>query len=243
MNLLQNLDISSNFIESIDDCEELAHLPSLSHLDMKTNQIDDRDKIIPFFERIQTLRALYLKGNPCQRHMSMYRKNLTAHLKNLNYLDDRPVFDSERIFADAWLQGGAEGEREAKRQYQAEHENKKKKHLEVEREKWAKTRTQRKEYMQRMIDELKGKKNDLINKRDALKEEYKIMLDTDPEKEKKLNAIKLVEQELRSDYIRALEERGEDVPSAVPSSAEKLNTDVIDREFKESIKVAEERIA
>lgn len=92
-----------------------------------------------------------------------------------------------------------------------------------------------------MIDELKGKKNDLIEKRDSLKEEYKIMLDSDPLKEKKLNEIKLVEQELRSDYMKALEERGEDVPSAVPSS--KLNTDVIDREFKEQMREAEERIA
>ena len=52
----------------------------------------------------------------------MYRKSLTANLKNLNYLDDRPVFESERIFADAWLSGGKDAEREAKRKYQEEHE-------------------------------------------------------------------------------------------------------------------------
>lgn len=121
LNLLQNLDLSGNAIEYIDDCEELKHLPSLSHLDMKNNHIDDREKIVPFFAHIQTLKALYLKGNPCQRHMSMYRKNLTANLKNLNYLDDRPVFESERIFADAWLKGGVEAEREAKRAYAQRH--------------------------------------------------------------------------------------------------------------------------
>ena len=43
------------------------------------------------------------------------------------------------------------------------------------------------------------------------------MLDSDPLKDKKLNEIKLVEQELKSDYIKALEDRGEEVPSAVPS--------------------------
>lgn len=117
LSLLQNLDLSGNAIDSIDDCEELKELPSLSHLDMKNNHIDDREKIMPFFVNIQSLRALYLKGNPCQRHMSMYRKNLTANLKNLNYLDDRPVFESERIFADAWLRGGAEAEREARKAY------------------------------------------------------------------------------------------------------------------------------
>lgn len=140
LNLLQNLDLSANAIEFLDNCEELKALPSLSHLDLKGNQIDDRDKIVPFFSQIQTLRALYLKGNPCQRHMSMYRKNLTAHLKNLNYLDDRPVFDSERLFADAWLNGGAEAEREARRAYAARHDEKRRRHLAVQRERWAETR-------------------------------------------------------------------------------------------------------
>ena len=62
-----------------------------------------------------------------------------------------------------------------------------------EREKWAKTREFRKNMMQKMIDELKGKKSDLIAKREALKEEYRIMIDSDPKKEKKLLEIKLVE--------------------------------------------------
>ena len=47
--------------------------------------------------------------------------------------------------------------------------------------------------MKKMIDELKGKKSDLIAKREALKEEYRIMIDSDPKKEKKLLEIKLVE--------------------------------------------------
>ena len=94
--------------------------------------------------------------------------------------------------------------------------------------------------MKRMIEELKGKKNELIEKRDALKQEYRIMLDSDPNKDKKLNEIKLVEQELRSDYIRALEERGEEVPSVRPST--QLKTDVIDREHKEQMKEVEARI-
>ena len=94
--------------------------------------------------------------------------------------------------------------------------------------------------MKKMIDELKGKKQELIDKRAALKEEYKIMVDSDPKKDKKLNEIKLVEQELRSDYIRALEDRGETIESAVPSST--LNTDVINREFKEQMKEVDQRI-
>lgn len=50
----------------------------------------------------------------------------------------------------------------------------------MEREKWANTRQQRKEMMQKMIDELKGQKQELIDKRDVLKEEYKTMSDINP---------------------------------------------------------------
>lgn len=81
--LLQNLDLSGNAIGSVEDCAELLELPALSHLGVKNNRIDDRDKVVPFVVQMQGLRALFLKGFRCQRHMSMYRKSLTAHLKNL----------------------------------------------------------------------------------------------------------------------------------------------------------------
>lgn len=60
---------------------------------------------------------MYLKGNPCVRKISLYRKRLTAGMKNLHYLDDRPVFDIERIAANAWAEGGAEAEKEAREVY------------------------------------------------------------------------------------------------------------------------------
>jgi hypothetical protein len=66
---------------------------------------------------MQNLICLYLKGNPCQRKVSMYRKRLTAGMKSLAYLDDRPVFEIERIGADAFAKGGAEAEKEAKKAY------------------------------------------------------------------------------------------------------------------------------
>jgi dynein assembly factor 1 len=36
----------------------------------------------------------------------------------LQYLDDRPVFEIERIAANAWSEGGPEAEKEARFQYQ-----------------------------------------------------------------------------------------------------------------------------
>lgn len=43
------------------------------------------------------MRCLYLKNNPCVRKISLYRKNLTMCMPNLLYLDERPVFDYERL--------------------------------------------------------------------------------------------------------------------------------------------------
>lgn len=57
---------------------------------------------------MQQIHALYLKGNPCVRFISNYRKTLTQQLRSLNYLDDRPIFDHERMVADAFVRGGEE---------------------------------------------------------------------------------------------------------------------------------------
>ena len=48
------------------------------------------------------LRVLYLRGNPAVSAMRGYRKTLIALLPSLNYLDDRPVFETERLCAEAW---------------------------------------------------------------------------------------------------------------------------------------------
>lgn len=98
--------------------EELYTLKQLQSLDVKNNLLEDREEIIPFFERIQTLHALYLKGNPCTRKIAGYRKSMVAALKNLNYLDDRPVYDYERLVADALARGGPEEEAKVKQEMQ-----------------------------------------------------------------------------------------------------------------------------
>lgn len=39
---------------------------------------------------------------------------MTVMLPNLNYLEDRPVYDYERILVDAWKEGGKEAEEKAR---------------------------------------------------------------------------------------------------------------------------------
>ncbi len=46
-----------------------------------------------------------------------YRKTLIFKIKNLRYLDDRPVFPEERRFVEAFFRGGIEEEREERKKY------------------------------------------------------------------------------------------------------------------------------
>jgi Leucine-rich repeat (LRR) protein len=46
---LQNLDLQSNILSSIESIEELKNLPKLQVLDLKNNIIDEKDRLIPFF--------------------------------------------------------------------------------------------------------------------------------------------------------------------------------------------------
>ena len=39
---------------------------------------------------------------------------MTVTLPNLTYLEDKPIWEHERILADAWKEGGFEGERKKK---------------------------------------------------------------------------------------------------------------------------------
>jgi len=64
--------------------------------------------------------------------------------------------------------------------------------------------------MQKIVDDLKSKKFDLVTKLDGLREEYLATEEKDPYKEKLFYQMKLVEQELRSDYMRALDDREEE---------------------------------
>ena len=116
---LKNLDLKDNLISTVDDCQELLELPSLASLDLKSNNIADRDeKILEFFGQFADLKSLYLKGNPCVRFISMYRKRITAEMPSLTYLDDRPIYEIERITIDAFKRGGAEEEERVRSEYQ-----------------------------------------------------------------------------------------------------------------------------
>ena len=82
-----------------------------SCLDLANNKIDDAE-IVQVLLDLPELACLYLNGNPVVRNIPQYRKTLIARIPTLTYLDDRPVFEKERLAAEAWFNGGKEAEQE-----------------------------------------------------------------------------------------------------------------------------------
>jgi hypothetical protein len=109
---LRTLDLSHNLISEIEQCEQLYLLDNLTHLDIRNNQIDDYNAVIPFFERLSTtnIQNLGFTGNPAARLISFYRRSFTLAMPKLYYLDERPIFEEDRELALAWQEGGKAGE-------------------------------------------------------------------------------------------------------------------------------------
>jgi dynein assembly factor 1 len=72
--------------------------------------------------KMEKLAVLYLSGNEVTKKVKNYRKTLIIKLKNLKYLDDRPVFPEERRFCEAFDRGGIDAEREERKLYKKEQE-------------------------------------------------------------------------------------------------------------------------
>ncbi|KAL3271244.1 hypothetical protein HHI36_021736 [Cryptolaemus montrouzieri] len=106
---LHTLNMANNYVETLDDFEHLAELLELSVLDLSNNHIED-PLIVEVLTRMPGLRVLNLMGNPVLRKIPAYRKTLILACKNLQYLDDRPVFPRDRACAEAWERGGIQEE-------------------------------------------------------------------------------------------------------------------------------------
>uniref|UniRef100_A0A3B3HXF6 Dynein axonemal assembly factor 1 n=1 Tax=Oryzias latipes TaxID=8090 RepID=A0A3B3HXF6_ORYLA len=117
---LCTLNVSNNYISVL---ENLAYLPRLSTL------LHDPE-IVCVLEAMPELRVLYLMGNEVVRKIPNYRRSLIARLKQLTFLDVRPVFPRDRACAEAWAAGGPEAERRVMEQWETKERKKIQKNLE-----------------------------------------------------------------------------------------------------------------
>nr|XP_039263802.1 dynein assembly factor 1, axonemal-like [Styela clava] len=114
--LLETLQVAHNRLTTIDTLQHLVDCPAISVLDLSHNKISD-PAVIDIFEQMLNLRVLNLMGNPVIKAIRFYRKTLTVRLKNLTYLDDRPVFPRDRACAEAWHKGGHKAEKEERERW------------------------------------------------------------------------------------------------------------------------------
>ncbi len=62
-------------------------------------------QVLEILVQLPAIAVLYLQGNSCVKKIPYYRKVVIARMPHLKYLDDRPVFEDERLRAEAWCVG------------------------------------------------------------------------------------------------------------------------------------------
>ena len=70
---------------------------------------------ISILKQMKSLAVLYLQNNPICKKIPNYRKTLISSLEKLKYLDDRPIFEDDRRYAEAFAEGGLDREREERK--------------------------------------------------------------------------------------------------------------------------------
>ena len=116
---LSNLNLGNNQLSTADDIRHLLACPEISVLDLSNNSIGDA-AVLDVLEAMPCLAVLQLNGNPVVSQIPQYRRTVISRCKSLTYLDDRPVFEDERLTVEAWLIGGLPAERAERRRQREE---------------------------------------------------------------------------------------------------------------------------
>jgi len=115
---LENINLAGNKIVDIEGLEGFKQCQSLRSVNMSRNYVEDGEAYVGFWQAaLPEVQCLYLHQNPCSRTLKDYRRRVVSSLKALRWLDERPVWEFERVGAEAWAIGGREAEKEAQKQH------------------------------------------------------------------------------------------------------------------------------
>ena len=119
---LQTLNIAHNTLSNVASIEHLKDCPLLNNIDITNNRLEADEALFETFSGIPSLAALSVNGNDITKVPS-FRKRMIASIARLGYLD-RPIDQQERVFAEAFVSGGAEAEAAARAQWKLDAEQK-----------------------------------------------------------------------------------------------------------------------
>lgn len=91
----------------------------------------------------------------------------------------------------------------------------------------------RKEVMKKMLDELRGEKEEMIVRREDLKAKFKALPDDHPEKNYTLLKIRKIEDDLKSEFYKLVEEKD---PSNAPSVGKPKAPNVNSKTYQDELK-------
>merc|ERR1711871_341570 len=220
---LETLQLNNNNMVTLEDVEHLRECKNLRTLELSKNQIDD-PAIVDVLAALPELRLLKLDGNPVVRKIPAYRKTLIYRLKNLTYLDDRPVFEEERLTAEAWARGGVEAEK-MERQRQRAH-----KKLQEER---------RHKAFFKMVEDAKKEQRSLDKAAERSKREQAVIARNRGEIEVDSQEKALAEEKQREEAQEALVQQLEDeTAKRMPRADSKRRTKCVIREVTSETKPA-----
>jgi len=133
---LETLQMSHNRLSTLADLEGIKECTTLGTLDISHNTISaDKEKgeksedLIDILRELPALKCVYLQGNEISGQTRYWRRKVVGGLKELTYMDERPVFDEERRAVDAWMVGGFEAEQAERDKMRAEKDAEHKEHM------------------------------------------------------------------------------------------------------------------